>query len=740
MTQVFISYKSEYRHLAERVRDQLRVWGYDTWFDHDNIPSGAYFRHEIQRGLESSDIVIGLMTQEAFSSREVLWEWDYALYNSRFIALKYDDTQLPYHLSGTQYIDFTSSEREAWAALYEALSLPQEAQPYQPRPESAPAEGGEMVRPAKLKDNNRSRMLHKVRQYWIEGVLEPSLRAGAIDLDLALAPQTVLKHHAYGDYALPKNASIATIFADLQRELLILGAPGAGKTTLMLQLAQHLVGMAERDDTQPIPVVINLSSWAARRGTLEDWLTERLNLEYQVPARVTRLWIENATLQLLLDGLDEVSETYRNACIEAINTFRRQYLFVDVVVCSRVGEYTDLTDRLDLSGALMLQPMTQAQIQAYLQSPDLLSVRELVATDALVSEMAQTPFLLNALATAYRGQSLSSLDGQLTLEERRDHLFEHYFRKRFDAGDLYTLSTTHHYLSWLAAQLAAQAQIIFYIENIQPDWLSARQRKQYRTLRWAVAGAFIVGLVIITLALGFHLRGMLLSLIVGALGALSLVRSGEVRNVEAVHWSWWGARISAGVGLLLGALTTLGALALQLVGTPAIEIPALLSVIPDQLRHIIAGTLVGMLVGAVFSALLGGLLFGNRQIEIRTRPNQGIWRSVTNAVTAGLVFGLAVGVVAVIAFKWVVGGIFVGFIAVIAVFLTFGGIAAVKHLLLRLVLRQSGDIPGNFARFLDFAARAGMMRRVGGGAMFVHRYLLDYFASLAGSISVEKES
>jgi hypothetical protein len=151
--------------------------------------------------------------------------------------------------------------------------------------------------------------------------------------------------------------------------------------------------------------------------------------------------------------------------------------------------------------------------------------------------------------------------------------------------------------------------------------------------------------------------------------------------------------------------------------------------VPAQLRNIAAGVLVGMLVGSVFSALLGGLFFGNRQIEIRTRPNQGIWRSMSNAITAGLVFGLALGVVGVIALKWATGGVFIGSIAGIVVFLTFGGAATIKHLLLRLVLHRSGDIPNNLARFLNFVARTGMMRRVGGGSMFVHRYLLDYFAS-----------
>lgn len=61
---VFISYKSEYLHIAEQVRDNIRSWGLQTWFDKDDIPKGAYFRHEIQTGLQSSDLILGVLTAE----------------------------------------------------------------------------------------------------------------------------------------------------------------------------------------------------------------------------------------------------------------------------------------------------------------------------------------------------------------------------------------------------------------------------------------------------------------------------------------------------------------------------------------------------------------------------------------------------------------------------------------------------------------------------------------------------
>ena len=705
MTRIFISYKSEYRNLAEQVRSRLHTWGYDTWFDHEDIPSGAYFRHEIQKGLESSDIIIGLMTREAFDSREVMWEWDYALYNSHFIALKYDDAPLPYHLAGTQYIDCTHNAEQAFEELREALTQ-------QPKMVEPPSISIDDKRSPASPNNNRQRMLAKVREYWIEGVLEPSLRVGAIDLGMMLKPDAVLRHHDYGDYRLPQAANIAQIFNDMQRELLILGTPGAGKTTLMLQLARALIDLAEDDPKQPLPVVVNLSSWAVGGQALDVWLNQRLNLEYQVPRKVAAGWVDNAELLLLLDGLDEVSERYRDACVEAINIFRKTYPFVDLVVCSRIEEYDRLTDRLDLRGALALQPMSETQVQAYLRAPDLDGVRQLVAQDSIVREMAQTPFLLNALATAYRGQSVTSLDGHQTLEARRDHLFERYFRERFDVGDGYTLKTTHHALTWLARGLTRTEQIIFYIENLQPDWLDDEQRRSYQLARWLTAIILLFSLPFIGLLSGYTFRGPILGLVVSGLGSLLLVRTGYIRNFEALDWSWRGAGISAGVGLLLGMVTTLAALGLQIIGIPQNElIPLLISRVPQQLNEIINGTLLGMSVGAVFGALFGGLFFGNRRIEIRTRPNQGIRRSAFNALSIGLASGLTLGTVAAVAFGWLPGGAFMGLLVTIPSFLVFGGAAVIKHALLRFVLIRSGDTPRNLAHFLHFDLIGGIEDR-----------------------------
>jgi len=120
---------------------------------------------------------------------------------------------------------------------------------------------------------------------------------------------------------LPKEKKIGEIFDEANRSLLILGAPGSGKTTTLLELALDLIPRAESDQNQPIPVVFNLSTWSAKQQSLVDWLTAELSSKYRIPKKVSRRWLEDNSLLPLLDGLDEVKPDYRAACVKAINEF-----------------------------------------------------------------------------------------------------------------------------------------------------------------------------------------------------------------------------------------------------------------------------------------------------------------------------------------------------------------------------------------------------------------------------------
>ncbi|MEM9273953.1 MAG: NACHT domain-containing protein, partial [Cyanobacteria bacterium P01_F01_bin.143] len=119
---------------------------------------------------------------------------------------------------------------------------------------------------------------------------------------------------------LQQNQKIIDFFDrnDIQGKLLILGEPGAGKTTELLSLTQDLIQRAIENKNAPIPVIFELSSWKSDQ-LIRDWLIKKLCDIYKwVPKKVTEQWIDNQQLIPLFDGLDKLGLENENKCIIAI--------------------------------------------------------------------------------------------------------------------------------------------------------------------------------------------------------------------------------------------------------------------------------------------------------------------------------------------------------------------------------------------------------------------------------------
>ncbi len=138
------------------------------------------------------------------------------------------------------------------------------------------------------------------------------------------------------------------------------------------------------------------------------------------------------------------------------------------------------------------------------------------------------------------------------------------------------------------------------------------------------------------------------------------------------------------------------------------------------------GLLFGTLVG-----LVGGLT--TDQVLTRASPNEGIRRSFRNALVSLLIgqlfFGLLVGLPHGLPDGLRYGLLF-GTFAGLLVALRKGGFAVIQHYVLRVLLWRNCYAPLNYVQFLDHAAERVFLRKVGGGYIFTHRLLMEYFATL----------
>ncbi len=158
----------------------------------------------------------------------------------------------------------------------------------------------------------------------------------------------------------------------------------------------------------------------------------------------------------------------------------------------------------------------------------------------------------------------------------------------------------------------------------------------------------------------------------------------------------------------------------------------ILSLLFLMLINLLVCGLIGQLIGSLISGLLAGL--SGAVIEQSTFPNQGIRQSMSNGII------LSVGGSILLATIFPLFGIpsLIGMVLGLLLGL-FAFEAALKHLVLRLVLFVSGWSPWNYARFLNYSVNSVLLQRIGGGYIFVHRSLLDHFASLPIGYSVNSQ-
>jgi WD40 repeat protein/DNA polymerase III delta prime subunit len=755
-----------------------------------------------------------------------------------------------------------AQEQDAGFAQHAAPLAVQE--PERPMPSALPG-----------KSSNRQRLIAKVRTFWIAGVLEQSLHGAAL-IALGLHEQAeavsnpwrlVLQERDTTPRILPAGTRITQAYDGAGGELLLLGEPGAGKTTLLLELARDLLDRAEIDETHPIPVVFNLSSWAVRRQPIAVWLVEELNTKYHVPRKLGQEWIATDSILPLLDGLDEVALPFRAACVMGINAYHQEHGLLPTVVCSRSADYLLLMERIQLHNAVVVQPLTKEQIESYLSSmgEQVAAVRLALQYDSDLQALLSTPLMLSIMTLAYHGKSVDDLLAAASPVALRQQVFATYVERMLErrgASTRYTPQQTNSWLTWLARQLVGHNQTGFYIERMQPDWLpEGRLRNLYPQLvtgliyglfalvgfglyygvaygssggilgqlgiglgaglaggllfgllngllsklesvrrptnatGWTLAGvgrtvlrAVLNGLLFTLFATGgayillgipwffnslsdFLLSNLLPTALVssavfGVIDAFfgKQVRTNTIQPAEVFAWSWakmgWNLLKSLFIGVLLAVLCMLLLALFSALQVWFIYQNELLGVLLSIL-HSISNTLVPALIAFVLvSELLGGLTGGLSSSTLDeqnlVKPNQGIRRSVRNGLLVGSVVGLVVMLIGdgilIVSFRmstpqpsWqnllvsllVMLGL--GLVVGLVIGLQSGGIASLQHLLLRLLLWRTRSIPWNYPRFLDYAVERILLRKVGGGYIFVHRLLLEYFAPPDAVVSSVEE-
>ena len=123
-------------------------------------------------------------------------------------------------------------------------------------------------------------------------------------------------------------------------KFIILGKPGAGKTTFIKRVA--LESIDQKLDKKRLPVFVSLKEFCDSGKSLIDFIVEQF--EYcDLPGSSDFAFVEQSLLkgsmQILLDGLDEVSADRIDFALKEINDFTKKYDTNQFIISCRIAAY-----------------------------------------------------------------------------------------------------------------------------------------------------------------------------------------------------------------------------------------------------------------------------------------------------------------------------------------------------------------------------------------------------------------
>ncbi|MFD9789928.1 NACHT domain-containing protein [Streptomyces sp. NPDC059070] len=167
---------------------------------------------------------------------------------------------------------------------------------------------------------------------------------------------------------------ITAVFARIpSRRLVVLGAPGAGKTVLAVGFVLDL--LERRAPGGPVPVILPLSTWQPDTTGLRDWLAARLVAGHPALGSVQSSGsslaaelLDSGRVLPVLDGLDELPAPLRATAVQLLNSGLDEGSPVLLTCRSRVyAEVVAQADVVTAAAVVELQPLAFEEAAGFLR-------------------------------------------------------------------------------------------------------------------------------------------------------------------------------------------------------------------------------------------------------------------------------------------------------------------------------------------------------------------------------------
>ncbi|MGX1772556.1 hypothetical protein ACWIGW_10610 [Nocardia brasiliensis] len=558
------------------------------------------------------------------------------------------------------------------------------------------------------------------------------------------------------------------------QRLVLVGAPGAGKTVsalhLTLDLLRERTAAADHQRVDvPVPVRVNASGWDGT-AALSGWVALRLRSDYGLHLRVARALVDTGRILPVLDGLDEMDAPDaepKRACAVLDRLNETPWRNRPVVVVCRDDEFAAiarLRGDAGLHGAttIAVQPLTVTDSYCYLHEyREQLGVPERAwapVTEQLADDPAgplavalRTPWLLGLAASALqhgRAGTAAALAACNDVDGVRNLLYTSMIpaaiagTEGVGARRSYTEQNVHTWLRSLARHLVRERARGRGGTDIALDriWELAGA-KRCRALHGIMAGA--VFMTVFAYSVGVT-RWSVYSLVTSfVFGAFGVVMFGLARATPKSRMTLRFAWRVPGRSNLLGRLAR-GLGYGFLFGFVGMVLGYLMSG-----AGLTAGFAVGTGLGVAMGITTGLGTTGEERLILGQDERRVIRDDLTAAVVGALTAGIA-GFLSVLLALWLLIAVATGDYAVGGLWLLITlfyknlllpgllagavggfaiGLSSVRYALAALLFRVFGSFAPRPARFLDWARDAGLLRVTGIAYQFRQDTYQDWLAA-----------
>lgn len=266
----------------------------------------------------------------------------------------------------------------------------------------------------------------------------------------------------------PVNVSVAQV-QRLQRAVIV-GEPGAGKTSLLRWLALEAGDSVREGRSDLVPIYVQLRALSDAPGANERAIESLI----ENAARDLSLGIaeaaEEGRLAVFFDGLDEVVDYQRTRVAAGIRSFAEAFPAARVVISSRTVTYGD---EFPSFPRLEIQPFSRSQMHDWVwrAAPEPAVwrrfVRELNENES-VAALTANPLFLSIIFEMYRTQAASPRERAVLSSSCVRTLTDDWDRQRGVARSSRwrNWKTTFAYLCWLSYDLVERDEQSFYTWDV----------------------------------------------------------------------------------------------------------------------------------------------------------------------------------------------------------------------------------------------------------------------------------